>query len=72
MLLVLTTGLGLWVTYGAIKGDWMIIIANSVSIGCLAVLIYFKLFGVNERRPAHAVVPAGSSSQSTWPQSRQR
>jgi MtN3 and saliva related transmembrane protein len=47
MLLVLTTGLSLWVAYGVIKSDWMIIIANSISIACLAVLIYFKVFSAD-------------------------
>jgi len=47
MLRVLTTGLALWVAYGVIKSDWMIIIANSISIACLAVLIYFKVFSAD-------------------------
>ena len=28
MLLALTSGLGLWVVYGIIRGDWVIIVAN--------------------------------------------
>lgn len=31
MLLVLLTGLGLWVLYGVLKKDWILIIANSFS-----------------------------------------
>ena len=31
MLLVLLTGLGLWVLYGFLKKDWILIIANSFS-----------------------------------------
>ena len=43
MLAVLTTGLLLWVGYGVLKGDWIIITANSVSLACLAGILYFKL-----------------------------
>lgn len=32
MLSILTAGLALWIGYGAIKGDWIIIVANTV--GC--------------------------------------
>ena len=31
MLSILLLGLGLWVIYGANKGDWIIIVSNSVS-----------------------------------------
>ena len=30
MLIALTSGLALWVCYGFIKGDWVIVIANTV------------------------------------------
>ncbi len=32
MLLTLITGLSLWVAYGILKSDWIIIISNSVSL----------------------------------------
>jgi MtN3 and saliva related transmembrane protein len=43
MLLLLATGLGLWVAYGFMKSDWVIIVANSISLAMLANLIWFKL-----------------------------
>jgi MtN3 and saliva related transmembrane protein len=46
MLLVLSSGVALWVVYGAIKGDGVIIAANSVALSCLSVLTYFKLSGL--------------------------
>ncbi|MDB5653572.1 MAG: MtN3 and saliva related transrane protein [Tardiphaga sp.] len=35
MLAVLTAGLGLWVGYGIVKGDWILVLANVVG-GTLA------------------------------------
>jgi MtN3 and saliva related transmembrane protein len=46
MLLVLSSGVALWVVYGVIKADWVIIAANSVALTCLGVLTYFKLSGL--------------------------
>ena len=46
MLLVLSSGVALWVVYGVIKADWVIIAANSVALSCLLVLTYFKLAGL--------------------------
>lgn len=43
MLLILSAGLALWVLYGVLKSDWVIIIANAVSLALLANLIWFKL-----------------------------
>ena len=43
MLLVLATGLTLWIVYGILQGDWVIIIANAVSLSLLACIIGFKL-----------------------------
>jgi len=43
MLLILATGIGLWVVYGILKGDMVIIIANSVSLLLLANLVVFKV-----------------------------
>jgi MtN3 and saliva related transmembrane protein len=42
-LIVLSAGLGLWVVYGAFKGDWVIILANSVGFALVAVLLVFKI-----------------------------
>lgn len=43
MLLLLATGLGLWVAYGLLKGDWVIVAANSVSLALLMVVLSFKV-----------------------------
>ena len=43
MLLILAAGIGLWVVYGILKGDWVIIIANAVSLLLLLNLVFFKL-----------------------------
>ncbi len=41
--LLLTAGIALWVAYGVLRGDLVIIAANSVSLCFLAVILYFKL-----------------------------
>ena len=43
MLLTLAAGLSLWVVYGIINGDWVIIGANTVSLVLLANLLLFKV-----------------------------
>lgn len=45
MFLVLLTGLGLWIYYGSLKKDWILIIANSFSFVLnLAVIILAFIF----------------------------
>jgi MtN3 and saliva related transmembrane protein len=43
MFLILTTGITLWVGYGVMKGNAVIIIANSVSLMLLLGILYFKV-----------------------------
>ena len=43
MLLLLACGLGLWVVYGVLQKDIIIILANGVSLALLAGLMYLKL-----------------------------
>lgn len=43
MFLILTLGISLWVLYGFLKSDAVIVAANSVSLGFLGVILYFKL-----------------------------
>ncbi len=43
MLMTLATGIALWVVYGVMKGDMVIIIANSVSLLLLFNLLFFKV-----------------------------
>ncbi len=43
MLVVLTTGLVLWIGYGTLKGDWVIVAANSVGAALSASVLMFKI-----------------------------
>jgi MtN3 and saliva related transmembrane protein len=43
MLMVLTTGLLLWIGYGLMKGDWVIIAANGVGAALSASVLTFKI-----------------------------
>ena len=42
-LIALTCGLVLWVLYGAIKGDWIIIAANITGTSLTGYVLYHKL-----------------------------
>ena len=41
--MMLSAGVGLWVVYGFLKNDFVIIIANAVSLTLLMGILYFKL-----------------------------
>jgi MtN3 and saliva related transmembrane protein len=43
MLLLLACGLGLWVVYGVLKKDIVIILANAISLALLVGLVWLKL-----------------------------
>jgi MtN3 and saliva related transmembrane protein len=43
MLGILATGIALWIVYGVLKGDLVIIAANGVSLTLLAFLLFFKV-----------------------------
>jgi MtN3 and saliva related transmembrane protein len=43
MLLLLACGLGLWVAYGALQKDIVIILANAISLALLSGLVCLKL-----------------------------
>jgi MtN3 and saliva related transmembrane protein len=43
MLIVLTTGLLLWLGYGLLKGDWVIVAANGVGGALSASILIFKI-----------------------------
>jgi MtN3 and saliva related transmembrane protein len=43
MLVVLTAGLTLWVGYGLLKGDGVIVAANSVGAALSATVLSFKI-----------------------------
>jgi MtN3 and saliva related transmembrane protein len=43
MFSVLAVGVGLWIVYGVLKADFVIISANTVSLALLLGILYFKL-----------------------------
>ena len=43
MLLVLATGLALWIVYGLMQADWVIIAANSAGLALLGMIVGFKI-----------------------------
>lgn len=43
MLLLLATGLALWMAYGLLKGDWVIVGANGASLGLVSAVLSVKL-----------------------------
>jgi MtN3 and saliva related transmembrane protein len=43
MLVVLTCGLLLWIVYGVICGDWVIVAANGVGAGLSGLVLAFKI-----------------------------
>jgi len=47
MFLTLGAGVALWVVYGVLKSDMVIILANVVSLALLLGILYFK---IRERR----------------------
>jgi MtN3 and saliva related transmembrane protein len=46
MFLILSTGIALWVVYGVLQGDAVIILANNVSFAFLCVILFFKVRNV--------------------------
>jgi MtN3 and saliva related transmembrane protein len=42
-LIALTCGLVLWVVYGAIKADWVIMLANMAGTSLTGFVLYYKL-----------------------------
>jgi MtN3 and saliva related transmembrane protein len=43
MFSILAAGIALWVVYGILKTDYVIILANSISLFLLAGILYFKI-----------------------------
>ena len=52
-LLLLTCGLGLWMVYGLMRGDVVIILANGVSLALLGCILYFKVRESHGRGAPH-------------------
>lgn len=55
MLLLLAAGLALWLIYGMLRGDAVIIIANGISLVLLGGIIYFKIRSRNHEHQASSV-----------------
>jgi MtN3 and saliva related transmembrane protein len=49
MLVTLTTGLTLWIGYGVLRGDWVIIAANVVGAVLSAGVLAFKIRDMRSR-----------------------
>ena len=43
MFSILAAGVTLWVVYGVLRDDWVIILANSISLVFLMGILYFRL-----------------------------
>jgi len=65
MLLLLACGLALWLVYGFLRADAVIIIANGISLALLGGIIFFKIRAPakssHEKTPGDRIVPARSS-----------
>ena len=55
MLLILFSGIAFWVVYGILQSDWVIILANSVSLALLAGILSFKLREMRGSRRASSM-----------------
>ncbi|MEZ0059973.1 uncharacterized protein with PQ loop repeat [Bradyrhizobium elkanii] len=49
MLGTLTLGLGLWIIYGSIRGDWMIVAANVVGVTLVTIVLGCKVRDLKSR-----------------------
>jgi two-component system, chemotaxis family, CheB/CheR fusion protein len=63
MFLTLATGVALWIGYGVMRGDWVIIAANTLSLALLSGILFFKL----RKQP-----PAAGQRQATEAQALRR
>jgi MtN3 and saliva related transmembrane protein len=50
MLLALTAGLTLWIVYGFLKNDWVIVVANGVGAALSASVLLFKIRDLRSKR----------------------
>jgi MtN3 and saliva related transmembrane protein len=63
---MLLRGLALWLVYGLMRADAVIIIANAISLTLLSGILFFKIRGPKKsshetKTPADRIVPARSS-----------
>ena len=72
MLLLLASGLGLWMAYGLMRGDAVITLANGVSLALLGCILYFKLRESYGRGELHRHKALPPSPRGLIPDSRPR
>lgn len=63
MFLILAAGIALWVTYGVLQGDRVIVLANAISLLLLGIILSFKLRELLARPPADAESPLRAPSK---------
>jgi MtN3 and saliva related transmembrane protein len=59
MLLALTAGLALWIVYGVVKGDWVIVAANGIGAALSTSVLIFKIRDLRSERGPWPVVYSG-------------
>jgi MtN3 and saliva related transmembrane protein len=72
MILLLMTGVGLWVIYGIFKNDLVIILANGATLGLLGIILYFKLrYPHDAKAPEtqHELPPSSKREEVRWQRS---
>jgi MtN3 and saliva related transmembrane protein len=57
-LIILATGLGLWILYGVFKGDLVIIIANAVGCTLVVILLGLKIRDAHGARNVRIADPS--------------
>jgi MtN3 and saliva related transmembrane protein len=62
MLLLHSTGVALWIGYGVVRGDWVIIISNSISLLLLLGILFFKL----REKPGKPSSPDVPGAATAW------
>jgi MtN3 and saliva related transmembrane protein len=64
MFVILTAGVALWIVYGVLQQDFVVILANAVSLCLLLAILYFK---VRERWLPRSVPADGRAATSRRP-----
>jgi MtN3 and saliva related transmembrane protein len=54
MYLTLASGVALWVVYGFLKADFVIILANATSLALQLGILYFKVRELRRKSPAQS------------------
>jgi MtN3 and saliva related transmembrane protein len=54
MFLTLFGGLSLWVVYGVLRSDPVVLVANAISLCCLSGILFFKIKELVGRSPKRA------------------